>query len=106
MINIHIRDKYTTSVIAGLGAGICILILLFLYYQNYTFVSPIFSQGMLFLFAGMIAEGLRLSRKWQVVSIIFVLAIAFTLFTFLVIQNKSVYNLNILIELILFIFIF
>ena len=106
MINNHIRDKYTTSVIAGLGAGFCILILLFLYYQNYTFVSPIFSQGMLFLFAGMIVEGLRLSKKWQVVSIIFVLAIAFTLFTFLVIQNKSVYNLNILIELIPYIFIF
>lgn len=106
MINNISRDKFSTPIIAGLLALIGVLIFLCISYLNSVSESVIISGSLSFLIAGMFVEGLRLSKKWKVVSIIFILAVLFTLFTFWAIQNKSVFNFNLLIDLIPFIFIF
>jgi hypothetical protein len=99
-------EKYNIPLIASVLAGIGIIVPIYLGYNSDFIQSPSFSVSIALLFVGMIAESLRLSKSWKATSLIFVGAYLFSLFTFLSIQNKSTYNINILVDALPFMFIF
>jgi hypothetical protein len=99
-------EKYNIPLIASVTAGVGIFVPIYLGYNSDFIQSPSFSVSIAMLFLGMIVESLRLSKSWKVTSLIFVGAYLFSLFTFLTIQNKSTYNINILVDALPFMFIF
>jgi hypothetical protein len=99
-------EKYNIPLIASVMAGVGIVVPIYLGYNSDFMQSPSFSVSIAMLFVGMLVESLRLSKSWKVTSLIFVGAYLFSLFTFLTIQNKSTYNINILVDALPFMFIF
>ncbi|MBP9198301.1 MAG: hypothetical protein KBF35_11580 [Saprospiraceae bacterium] len=102
----NFTEKYNIPLIATVLAGIGILVPIYIGYNSDFHQSSSFSVSMAMLFAGMIVESLRLSDSWKSISLIFVGAYLFSLFTFLTIQNKSTYNIDILVDALPFMFIF
>jgi threonine/homoserine efflux transporter RhtA len=105
MINSKFIEKYNIPLIATVLAGIGILVPIYLGYKSDSLLSRSFSVSMAMLFAGMIVESLRIAKSWKSISLIFVGAYLFSLFTFLSIDNKSTYNIDILIDALPFMFI-
>jgi len=99
-------EKYNIPLIATVLVGIGIIVPIYIGINSDFFQSSALSVSMAMLFVGMIAESLRLSKSWKSISLIFIGAYLFTLFTFLGIQNKSTYNINILVDALPFMFIF
>lgn len=102
----NFTEKYNIPLIATVIAGIGILVPVYIGYNSDFLLSPSFSVSMAMLFAGLIVESLRLSGSWKSISLIFLGAYLFSLFTFLTIQNKSTYNIEILVDALPFMFIF